>query len=114
MMAYIDFEGRAISDNFTMKFSDFETPMKPEFFAMTGSNFPIKSVYEGYIGLAPFSEEPKTDNFVQQLIDNEIIDHYVFSMYITEESEASSIKFGSYDKFGLEPGTSLTTIRTIN
>ena len=51
----------------------------------------------GHIGMAPRNTH-EGGNFIEQLIDQELIDHHIFSIYINESKQKSVIKFGNWDK----------------
>ena len=72
----------------------------------------FESVYSGYIGLAPYDADIKNKeyNFLYQLKKKKLIDHMTFAFYVTlrdsqNGSHESSVKFGSYDKIGLQEGS---------
>jgi hypothetical protein len=60
----------------------------------------INSTLDGYLGLAPYTQEDATHyshNFMYGLKSRGYIDHNVFSIYINTHTDQSSIKFGGWD-----------------
>ena len=84
------------------------------FMGISDSSNPWYSIYDGFIGLAPYNMDMfKEFSFLYQLKKNGQIDHLSFSIYTREAaSGVSVIKFGGYDEEGLAANTKLTVLRT--
>lgn len=74
-------------------------------------------MFNGFIGIAPYAQDynHRHENFLWQLKQDKKIDHMVVSFYVNMKSGNSSlIKFGSYDKIGLNTGKELDMFETKN
>ena len=74
----------------------------------------FESPYSGFLGLLPYTNQADTSgNFLNQLKKQGVIDNEVFSIFVdTAHGNYSSIKFGSYDRHGLEKDTPLGMVKT--
>ena len=88
------------------------------FLAINQASQSFSSIYDGYLGLAPFTAniKQKDFNFLYQLkYTLKVIDYMSFSIYTKpDDPTVSTIKFGGYDKGGLKENTALTVLRTIS
>lgn len=79
------------------RFANFEA----QYFSIIGADRRFISIYNGYIGFAPYSDTDsvKQRSFLYQLKQQGMIDHCIVSFYVKPESgNTSQIKFGSWDK----------------
>ena len=86
--------------------------------SVTGVDKQFSTDYEGFVGLAPYTDtakaSKKADNFMYQLkYDLKAIDHLVAGVYMSNAGRAH-IKFGSHDKNAMAMGTSLSMMKTRN
>ena len=94
---------------------DRQTKFQNQILAIQESSQKFTSMYNGYIGIAPYAQNynNRHQNFLWQLKQDKKIDHMVVSFYVKMESGNSSIiKFGSYDKLALQPGSELDMFQT--
>lgn len=87
------------------------------FLSVNSANATFKTEYDGFIGLAPYFDQPDRDkyyNFMRFLKhERAIIDHMIASVFITtKDGRHSAIKFGSYDPQCIKKGNSLAIMRT--
>ena len=82
----------------------------------SGSTRQFISSYSGFVGIAPWTQKPedKENNFLYSLKQKGLIDHMTVSFFVENDNvpNKSTIKFGSYDKIALRPGTELQMLRT--
>lgn len=85
----------------------------------------FESLYDGFLGLAPYNLEQdsvkfKIHNFMWNLKNTQkVIDHSVASVFITSQLDpkgntTSHIKFGGYDPLAIKDGESLQLMKTRN
>ena len=75
-----------------------------------GASKTVKSDFSGFIGIGPYRSDNSDDNFLLQLQKQGMIDHLVFAFYMGSDCtpgqiSCSTIKFGSYDKININPGS---------
>ena len=79
---------------------------------ITHSNLVYSTPYDGWLGLAPPTSKADKNNFLVNLMSDEIITYRTVSFYFSGQN--SFLKFGGYDKGAIHPKTSLLTYRTRN
>lgn len=79
-----------------------------------GNTHSFISSYSGFIGIMPWTHKAsdKESNFLYTLYKRGNIDHMTMAIYVSDDGENSSIKFGSYDKIGVKPDSELYWVRT--
>lgn len=82
---------------------------KTPFLSVTMASNTLTTMYDGYVGLAPYTHSKTVrdinHNFMYNLKHNlGVIDHMIASVFITSNGK-SSVKFGSYDQQALKNGT---------
>lgn len=118
--------GNEIEDTISMTFGDeLETSFRAIFVGIESSlNEKLTKKTDGFLGLAPYTaskEFLKDRNFMYQLKKNGYIDHIVFSVYMSmkegDTKQYSHVKFGGWDKEGIDNSTSpegLTFLKTMD
>ena len=113
----IIFSGAQYKDNLKLQYVQFDrqTKFKSQILAIKESSQKFTSMYNGYIGIAPYAQNynNRHENYLWQLKQDKKIDHMIVSFYVKMESGNSSIiKFGSYDKIALKEGAKLEMFET--
>ena len=116
-------------DNLKFRLDQYHREMslnQASFYRMTSFEGAIKTVqsdFSGFIGIGPYRSDRSDDNFLLQLKRQGIIDHLVLAFYMGDKdcifipgqnscTTSSTIKFGSYDKININPGSKLEMIHT--
>jgi hypothetical protein len=76
-----------------------------QYFAIEDADRRFYSIYNGYIGLAPYSDNAarKERNFLWQLKKSGMIENIVVAFYVMPDAgNHSQIKFGSWDRSAVD------------
>lgn len=113
----MNFTGSAYEDKFNITLKNYQRQclFDLKFQDITSTTSQFTSEFDGYLGLGPYSENPamKSYNFMWQLKNLGLIEHLVFSIYIsTTAGRNSYIKFGDYDDGSIKSGETLRMFKT--
>ena len=89
--------------------------MRISFADITYSTTVFDSEFDGFLGMAPYSEKPeeKAYNFLWQLQYKKKIDNMLFSVFVSNDRGLTShIKFGDWDQSAIVPGKTLQMFKT--
>ena len=103
-----------VTDTLKLQVSNFqrEVSQNLSFQYVTNSSKPFHSPHDGFIGISPgwnaHTGMIDDSNFISEMMEKEMIDHPVVSVYTRSEFGNSSIvKFGGWDSYALMKGTTL-------
>lgn len=112
------FEGSMYNEDVAMMYTnslndEFYTSFNTDLVAIEDAAISFVDDCAGHVGLAP--RDPDGDgegNFMEQLIEQKVLDHHIFAIYINELKNKSVVKFGNWDKDAAH--STMTMISTVN